>query len=297
MNIRNAAMSDVRELTMLLELYDVQTAGEIETTEEDTKQILNAVPHLDTHTWVAEEGGKMIGFAAVTESSGTTHPSLVVAHPEYQHRSIEKELIDQMTESIEGGTITVSSNNEYEHKLFAENGFQPVRHWFNMKIDLRMRPPVETKLPSGYKIETFQLGQDEEGTYKAFEESFQTHFDYSPSTQEEFLKRTDREGFDPSLWMLLKEDEQIAGFIFCKRSTHQHAEITHLGVRPGWRKKGLAKILLYHAFQTLLNENRSLIDLNVDSENGTGAVKVYENVGMELNRHFIRYDKKIQRSF
>ncbi|WP_421383684.1 GNAT family N-acetyltransferase [Bacillus salacetis] len=295
MIIRSASMSDVKEITRVLELYDLNITGEIETTEGDTRQILNAVPDLNTHTWVVEGDGKIIGFAAVTESGGTTHPSLVAAHPEYQFKGIEKELITKMSQSLQEGTIVVSSNNEYEHRLFEENGFQPVRYWFNMKIDLSKSPVMEAELPSGYTMETFQLSRDEEEIYQAFEESFQTHYGYSPSTQEEFLKRTEHEGFDPNLWLLLKEGEEIAGFVFCKRSTDRHAEITHLGVRPAWRKKGLGKVLLHQAFFTLQTEHRPVIDLNVDSENGTGAVKVYESVGMKINRHFIRYDKIIKK--
>jgi mycothiol synthase len=297
MDIRSANMPDVNEITKLLEAYDLHTAGEIETTEADTQQILSAVPNMETHTWVVRDGGKIIGFAAVTESSGSTYPSLVLAHPEHLHKGIEDELMEKMSQSIMEGTLTVSSNNDYEHGLFAENGFKPVRHWFNMKIDLRQKSPSgDMILPSGYKIEPFRLNQDEEDTFRAFEESFQTHFDYNPSTLEDFLKRTNREGFDPELWLLLKENDSIAGFIFCKRSTEQHAEITHVGIRPAWRKKGLGRTLLYHAFHVLFNEGRPVIDLNVDSKNGTGAVKVYESVGMKINRHFIRYDKKIEKN-
>jgi mycothiol synthase len=293
MKIRSARMSDAKELTKLFEVYDVQVNGEVETTEEDTVDILKAVPDLESYSWLSEEAGKITGIAAMTNSSGDTYPSLVIADPEFHHQGIESQLIERMSRAIVKGTITVSSNNEYEHELFRENGFTPVRHWFNMKIDLQEAPTVDPGIPSGFTIETFKLNKDEEETHRAFEESFQTHFDYSPSSIEEFLKRTKREGFDPDLWLLLKEEEQIAGFVFCKRSTEKHAEITHLGVRPAWRKKGLGEILLNNAFQTLVNDGRPVIDLNVDSENGTGAVKLYQRVGMEINRHFIRYDKKV----
>jgi mycothiol synthase len=293
MKIRSAEMSDSKELTRLFEVYDLHISGEIETTEEDTQDILKAVPNLASYTWVSETDGKVTGFAVMTNSGGDTYPSLVIAHPEFHHQGIESSLIDRMNGAIITGTITVSSNNEYEHALFGESGFKPVRHWFNMKIDLREGSQVDPEIPSGFTIEPFTLNKDEEETHRAFEESFQTHFDYTPSSLEEFLKRTERQGFDPGLWLLLKKEEQIAGFVFCKRSTERHAEITHLGVRPQWRKKGLGEILLNNAFHTLVNDGRPVIDLNVDSENGTGAVKLYQRVGMEINRHFIRYDKRI----
>ncbi|MFD1738144.1 GNAT family N-acetyltransferase [Bacillus salitolerans] len=292
LTFRAARISDIEKLSQLIRDYDLDTLGEIETSEEDVKGLLAAIDNLETHSWIVEKEDRVvIGFAGITKK-GTHFPSLVIVHPTYRHNGIEQQLIEKMRLVVSGGTLIVSSNTDYEHQLFSENGFKAARHWFTMKrsVDAFTSTP---SLPPSLVIEPFVLNQDEEAVHQAFEESFSTHFGYEPSSLNDFLERTNREGFDPNLWFLLKDQGEIAGFIFCKRGIDHHAEITHVGVRPQWRKRGFGKVLLEYAFLQLRNEGRTSIHLDVDTENGTGAVKVYKTAGMEIARHFIRFDKAV----
>jgi len=75
-----------------------------------------------------------------------------------------------------------------------------------------------------------------------------------------------------------------------------HAEIANVGVRPIWRKRGFGKLLLQHAFQKLKEEGRPNVHLNVDSDNPTGAVQLYEGMGMKMAQHFVRYDTKVEKT-
>lgn len=54
---------------------------------------------------------------------------------------------------------------------------------------------------------------------------------------------------------------------------------------------GLA--LLHHTFGQLYEEGISKVHLNVDSENITGAPRVYETAGMEVQSKFVRFDKEV----
>ena len=57
-------------------------------------------------------------------------------------------------------------------------------------------------------------------------------------------------------------------------------QIAELGVRPPWRGRGIGTALLRHSFADIARRGGSEVTLWVDSENATGAVGVYERVGM-----------------
>ncbi|MGA8487470.1 MAG: GNAT family N-acetyltransferase, partial [Gaiella sp.] len=53
-----------------------------------------------------------------------------------------------------------------------------------------------------------------------------------------------------------------------------------LAVRRPWRRRGLARALLLESFGLFRSIGRRRAALGVDSENTTGAIALYEGVGM-----------------
>ena len=84
--------------------------------------------------------------------------------------------------------------------------------------------------------------------------------------------------FEPQLWFLAEEREQAGGFAIC----HPHPSdpmlgwIGVLGVRRAWRRRGLARALLLHAFREFRRCGLRRAGLGVDAENLTGANRLYE---------------------
>jgi mycothiol synthase len=66
-----------------------------------------------------------------------------------------------------------------------------------------------------------------------------------------------------------------------------------LGVRPRWRRRGLARALLLHAFSEFRARGKHGAGLGVDGLNLTGAVALYEGVGMHVARRFDQYAKPL----
>jgi ribosomal protein S18 acetylase RimI-like enzyme len=60
--------------------------------------------------------------------------------------------------------------------------------------------------------------------------------------------------------------------------------IASLGVRPRWRGRGLGESLLRAAFRELHAKGLRVVGLGVDSANETGALRLYERVGMRVVR-------------
>jgi mycothiol synthase len=57
-----------------------------------------------------------------------------------------------------------------------------------------------------------------------------------------------------------------------------------LGVRPPWRRRGIALALLLHSFAVFRERGCTRVGLGVDAESTTGALELYERAGMHVHR-------------
>ena len=60
-----------------------------------------------------------------------------------------------------------------------------------------------------------------------------------------------------------------------------------LAVRPSWRGRGLGEALLRAAFAEFRRRGVATVGLKVDADNPTGAVRLYERVGMTRDRTYV----------
>lgn len=298
--VRATIQDDLQQILMLCTTYDQAIYGEVDTTEED---IINSWKGIDVSksSFVAlNEEEKIIGYGILTGNE-RQFPSAVLINPNYINQGIEHSLWSRLEEraaelvkysSCMDGTIVTQANNQNEEKVLEEAGFIPTRIWWGMGIELKSNVPSSI-WPKGITIRHYIPGVDDERVHQAFNEAFADHWNSHPSTLEEFLKRTERGGFHPSLWSLAMDKEEVVGFIFSKKDTDNKAEITHIGVRRSHRKQGLGLALLHHVFGQLQQEGISKVHLHVDSENITGAPRVYETAGMKVQSKFVRFDKEV----
>ncbi len=89
---------------------------------------------------------------------------------------------------------------------------------------------------------------------------------------------TDEE-YDPTLCFVVREATtgRIIGFAQCWTS----AFVKDLAVAEDWRGKGLGRTLMAHIFEAFDRRNAVKVELKVEADNPSGAVKFYEAIGME----------------
>ena len=110
---------------------------------------------------------------------------------------------------------------------------------------------------------------------------------------EQWSERFTRADFDPSLWFLAMDGEQIAGVVLCAH--HPDAGwVNTVGVRRPWRKRGLAMALLLHAFGEMYRRGERKISLGVDAQSLTGATRLYERAGMHPALEAAVYQKELR---
>jgi mycothiol synthase len=69
--------------------------------------------------------------------------------------------------------------------------------------------------------------------------------------------------------------------------------VGELGVLAPWRGRGIASAMRRRAFATFASRGLLRVMLNADSEKSTGAVRLYEGVGMRSVRAWDVYEKRV----
>ena len=67
-----------------------------------------------------------------------------------------------------------------------------------------------------------------------------------------------------------------------------------LGVRPGWRKRGLGLALLRHAYGEMYRRGIRKVELSVDADSPTGAPRLYTRAGMRVAQRYGVYRKEVR---
>lgn len=176
-----------------------------------------------------------------------------------------------------------------------------VRHYWRMVIDLDSSP-ITPVWPEGIQVVTYAEAGDLMAVFRAIHDAFRDHWGFVEQPEEEEFKHfqhwveTDEE-FDPTLWFLAMDGDEISGASLCRASSYDDPDmgwVSNLGVRRAWRRQGLALALLHHSFAVLQQHGRLRVGLGVDAANLTGATKLYEKAGMHVARQSDAYEKVLR---
>jgi GNAT superfamily N-acetyltransferase len=176
--------------------------------------------------------------------------------------------------------------------LLSELGYAPIRATYTMAIDLERKPPVP-QWPEGITIRNFTPGVDDQAAYEAYEEAFADMWQRPRGTFEQFSSKLRRPYFNPKLWFLAMDGDEVAGTLFSD-DIDGKGWIEIVGVRRPWRGRGLALAMLHHSFGAFLSQGVTHIGLSVDAQSPTGAPKIYERAGMSLDQSFILYERELR---
>ena len=85
---------------------------------------------------------------------------------------------------------------------------------------------------------------------------------------------------------------EVAGAALCFGDRHL-GWVLDLAVGSLSRKRGLGLALLQSGFRALYLGGHTHVGLEVDSENETGATRLYERAGMRITRRYATYEKRL----
>ena len=190
---------------------------------------------------------------------------------------------------------------EGSRKLFEDLGYRYIRSSYHMLIQMDA-PVPEPEFPEGISLRPFNPETDSEAVYRADADAFRDHFGFVEVPFEIGFERfkhftIDAQDFDPSLWFLAMDGDQIAGFSLCRSHSYDDPNlgwVGELGVRRTWRKRGLGLALLRHSFNEFYRRGYRKVGLGVDAQNLTGALRLYERAGMHVHQAFDLYEKELR---
>jgi mycothiol synthase len=184
-------------------------------------------------------------------------------------------------------TLTNWAKDSEAAPLLGRAGFVPVRHFLQMGIDLSRGHLSAAVWPEAVENRCFRPGTDDAQLFASFREAFAGHWGDAEVSEDEWWsenRSAPNAGFDPTLWIVAVDGEMVAGFSIC-REREADGEmigwISLLGVRPRWRGRGLGEALLTESLSLLRERGYRRAALNVDVDNTSGALRLYEKAGME----------------
>jgi mycothiol synthase len=191
------------------------------------------------------------------------------------------------------------SGNEIAQVLLREQGYQFARYSLHMLIEMD-GPPPEPVLSDGLTVRPFVRGQEERAMIRALRESFRGHWGYVERPFEEeledYVHLLDSPGNDPALWFVAADGDEIVGTSFCYTAMAEDPElgwIWGLGVRPAWRRRGLAQALLQSCFGALYRRGKRKVGLAMDAQN-LSATRLYEKAGMHVRHQYVVYERELR---
>ena len=307
--LRYANWDDIEAVTQLI--YDVCEADgdtTVALTIDEMKEEWN-MPGFNIETdgiIAATADGRVVGYEEfVNEHEHSKLRTDGYVHPQFKGLGIATSMMQLIEErarkeialAAPGARVylhsTLDNHDESGKGVHEDLGFSPIRYHWRMQTDLESAPPA-VEFPKGIELRPFDREQHAHALWQAHNEAWRDLWDSHEIPFDEWVEeKFEDSGYDPSLWMVAWDGDQIAGFSL-NRFRMGIGWIRHLGVRRPWRKQGLGYSLLIHSFGEFHKRGMKAVGLGVDAQSPTGATRLYQKAGMYIASEFVTYEKELR---
>ncbi len=183
--------------------------------------------------------------------------------------------------------------------LVLSEGYEPVRY------DVEMARPLTGKLPEVPMPESLEVRPAKDKhvrqIWDASVEAFRDHWGFSEPTEESFKEWLEERTFNPELWKVAWDGDQVAGMVLNFIDDLENREYDRkrgytetICVRRPWRRRGLARSLIAQSFHFLRDLGMEEAALGVDTQNLSGAFRLYESLGFKQVKRWTEYRKPFE---
>ena len=269
-------------------------------------------PAHDLRLW-EDAAGRLVGFGQLWLLGGTHGLDgrlYWYIHPDVRGSGIEDAVCawaatrTAAAGQARGGGTHLSSpageHNAYHRATLEAHGFTVVRYFFQLARALAGPLPTP-ELPPGYTLRPLTGEAELAAWMEMHRETFVDHWNYHPLP----LERRQHWMADPHYraagdLVIVAPDGTLAAFCLCGIDPEANAQsgrnegwIQLLGVRRGFRKRGLGRAALLAGLRYLQGAGAETALLDVDAANPTGALRLYEGAGFTRRRTDLRYNKSL----
>jgi mycothiol synthase len=277
--------------------------------QNDWEHLADFDPH--ANLLLCEADGRLVGFGEamrqVRDGVGVYY-TFGSVHPEVRRRGLGRAILHanearlrEMAAGFDdaGGRTFASWVDDKEpgaRELLTSAGYGPVRHGTTMRL-ADLSAVAELPLPEGLEMRPVTPDQHR-AIFEADDEAFRDHWGHRDVTEEDFVRTFAEPELDTGLWRVAWDGDQVAGSVLAyvwkaenEKLGVQRGWLERISVRRPWRRRGLAKALISSALVALREAGIGEAMLGVDTENLTGAFRLYESVGFVAEDRSTHYRK------
>ena len=294
--VRRPSEDEAEAVAALVNAHSLAVRGEPNITAQTVREWLDD-PAIDIRAAFDDEEPACYGDMMVAPDGTRVHLD-VREHPDHQGSATV--LLDtfEAAAAERGATVCRAYSDRAETSYVVQlesRGYTPIRCSFEMLIALNGAPGL-APVPASCEIRHRAEGQ-ERLMYEASMDAFADHWGFERRPYQEWARRhVESTLTDRSLQFLAWDGSEIAGVCLC--APHQSLQtgfgwVDVLGVRPPWRRRGLALALLAHAFGEFSVRGFDRVGLGVDGESTTGALELYERAGMHIAKREDTFERTL----
>jgi mycothiol synthase len=311
---RPVTRDDAPALAALLAAAEaVDRTDEHYNVEDVLEELGNPMIDIDTDWLVVEHEGEIVAHSGLQPRAPADGAVSVAidgtVRPDHRRRGIGSMLVPRMVERAldyvrergEGLRPIVTghapSTNHDLARIFERLGLRPERWSFVMLADLRQPGEPAPALPQGYTLHTWEGLEDDE-IREAHNRAFVGHYGFTPWDPPMWRQWvSESRAFRPALSLVARDSTgAIAAYVqssefdaVAEATGVKEAYVAKVGTLEGHRRRGLAGVLLQIALERYREQGFDRAALDVDSENPTGALGVYERAGFRTDLRWTSY--------
>lgn len=261
---------------------------------------------------LVESAGELVGYARTVwedvADGYRAHWIVVVAHP--HHPEVEARLYDWVEDRAgtisadlpagDARLVTWADASTRTATVLEGRGYAP-DHYGAVLIRPRLDHVPRRPLPAGVEIRPVAPAHLRK-IWEADAEAFRDHRGYVEPTETDWEAWLEGPNWDPTLWRVAWTGEEVVGQV---RTYIDPAENERFGRRRGWteyistgrawRRRGIATALICSSLHALRERGMEEAALGVDTENLSGALRLYESLGFVRQRLEAEYHRPLGR--
>lgn len=289
---RPLEMDDIQDIHELEALGETCADGEAEIALADIEADWR-MPGFDPFTMTigAFRDGALVAYAQVFKDRAEA-----MVHPEHRGRGIGTTLLDFTwgVARVEGGERvgqTISEHERDAEALFRAHGYQRAHTSWVLRADLVSEPPLPA-LPEGYRFRDYRAGNDDRAVFDLIDTAFQE------------WRGTDSVSMGFDNWVtsmlgrahvdvvLIAHQDRIVGTsVGIDYGAQSEAWIDQVAVDRAHCGRGLGRALVEEGLRRFWVRGRRQVAVSTDSR--SGALTLYEHVGMHVRKTYTRWMKEL----
>lgn len=260
---------------------------------------------------VAEIDGRIVAYARVfwtdQVDGGRQYENFGFVDPEWRRRGIGwalhqhnearlREIAAAHSEIAEKHLASSGSDRDLGNRALMErSGYSEVRYYYDM-----LAPSLEgidvPELPAGLEVRPVER-EHFRAIFDAGVEAFRDHWGEPEATETDWRRfEANPEYAERPYWMIAWDGDQVAGVVMTtvQPDVPGRVYVDTVATRRPWRRRGVARALMARSLVAAREAGFDSAGLDVDTENVTGALRLYESLGFEPVRRDIGYRKPLE---